>query len=479
MLLLNKWRRYEILVFLLPLVVFVFSLNGLIADQGVSATIQGMQYSMWKNHSFDLGEKGNPIITSIDIGLYKGKYYSATSPGIGFLSLPFASVGFMLDGGDLNIFGYSIIMAELFLAICASFAALFVYKICRFYAQPIPSLLAAITFAFATSVWTFTTVLFIQDASVLFSTLSVYLLLRHVKQEENRRLIPVLSGLSLGLAVFVEYMTALFFPVLLAYLFFKRRNKLLILLFTLSFLAGPSMHFIYNYVAFENPFIFPEQLKVDGQSQDLWSRFEFNDLPLHALAYIISPYRGILLFSPVLILGMYQLYRMIKSNRHRADAVLFIGLFLVILLPYSAWHDWSGGLAYGPRFLISAIPYFVIPISILLSEKRSYILAGGFLSLFVVSSFIQGAGALAHPFSIYGDVLTYQPTEFNIPLMFEGDLTTWWFFKLGIFFSKGTASLFQLFATVVFILLWHIAAYFSIKSVGETKNSAHEAENGG
>lgn len=68
------------------------------------------------------------------------------------ISLPFAAQGFVMDGGVLTDRGYSMIMGELFLALSASFASVFVYKISRLYAKCIPSLLASITFALATTV---------------------------------------------------------------------------------------------------------------------------------------------------------------------------------------------------------------------------------------------------------------------------------------------------------------------------------------
>ncbi|MFQ5970358.1 MAG: glycosyltransferase family 39 protein [Nitrososphaerales archaeon] len=464
-------------------------MNGKIASLGVQACVQGMQYSMWKNHSFDLGEKNDPLVRSIDIGLFKGKYYCSVSPGFAFLSLPFAATGFIMDGGDFKLIGYSMIMGELSLAIFASLASMFVYKICRLFAQRTTSLLASITFAFATTVWPMSAIIYINNASVPFSIAAVYLVMRlSMRREDKGTGHPVMAGLSLGLASFVEYMTIVFVPILATYLFFKTGSKRNLLFFLLASSVGPGMHFIYNYSVFEDPFMFPEkvkpahtslgkQMKVESWNQEQRPGFRLEGLGLHALAYLISPLRGLILFSPILILGMYQLYRMVRSNRYRSDAILFISLFLAILLPYSAWHDWVGGPGYGPRFLISTVPYFVIPIAILLSENRSTILRGVFLPLFCISSFIQGVGALTNAWSLgRHSLLVYQPYDFNIPWLLEGKLNVWWLTTFGIKHIEVTQSFIQLFATVVFLSLWAIAAYFTIKNIHESKTTSSLAE---
>ena len=119
-------------------------------------------------------------------------------------------------------------------------------------------------------------------------------------------------------------------------------------------------------------------------------------------------------------------------------------------MTYSAWQDWAGGLAYGPRFMTLGLPYLVIPVSTWMSRNKSASPKLLFLALFVMGSFVQGAGALTSAFSVNGDPSTYQPLAYNIPALFQGKLDTWWIAKLGL--ADGKLPL--VFAAFVFVLAW-------------------------
>ena len=437
-------RRFGILAFLVPFVVYALTLNGIWATD-YSSSILGLQYSLWAHHSFSLGLLGSPEVQSVDVGVYNGNYYSEISPGFAIVSLPFAILGFLADGNTFNVFGHVLLADETFLALASSLAAFFVYKICRFYSGPVPSLLASLTFAVATPLWPLTTMIYIQGASVMFSTASLYLLLRHVRVTKSERDL-VLAGICLGAASFIEYMAALFVLPIIVYLLIKGRGAGRVIRFLDSFSIGPLLWLTTNYLAFSKPFIFPEQLKAGP----ILNQFDFGSMLLHAAAYIVSPYRGILVFSPVLILGLFMIWKMIRSKDLRADALLFLSLFILILLGYSAWHDWSGGLVYGPRFLMLGIPYLAIPISIVLT--KSWRVTAIFFFLFEVSLFEEWIGAFTTALSNTGGMLTYQLYAFNMPWFMAGRFVTWWF---GIL-KPAPIIEFQLVAIIVLVL---IAAY--------------------
>lgn len=449
-----KW--YACLSFALPLLFYIISLNGVFGSD-YPTSILGTQYALWRYHSFSLGGPGNLLVQTVDKGLLNGRYYSAISPGFAILSLPFAALGFTLDGNTLNTLGHILLMDELFIGTAAALAILFVYKICRYYAPPLPSLLASLSLAFGTSVWPFATMIFINDVSLLFSVLSLYLVLKYAK-ESRRPAYLVIGGLALGVSLFVEYAAGLLLIPLLGYLMLTKTRWRDLLFFLFASSIGLILQLLCNYVAFDNPLLFPEQLKV-GATGALLSRFDFSGLLQHAAYYIVSPYRGILLLSPIVILGFYGLGKMLQRSPTRLDSMLFISSFLVVLLPYSAWTDWSGGLVYGLRFLILGLPYLTIPISIALSETRSVFFRSTFLLLFMVSSFIQGMGALTTALSVSGNWLLYQPSALNISWLLEGKLDTWW-----VAMSRGVdASTFQLLSGLIFLSLWSALIYLVIR----------------
>ena len=451
-------EKYAYLSFFIPLLVYIVTLNG-VFQSDYPTSVLGTQWAMWKYHSFSLGPPGGLIVQTVDKGLFNGQYYSAISPGLAILSFPFAVLGFILDGNVLDTFGRALLLDELFLGITAAIAVSITYKICRFYAGPLPSFIAALTLAFGTSVWPFTTMTFVQDASLPFSVLAVYLVLRYTKGERKSSAQLVLAGASLGISFFVEYVAALLIVPILAYLILSKvRTRDATFAFG-GFLIGPLLQLSYNYEVLGNPLLFPEQLKGDS-SQSLLGRFDPIGMTLHAVLYIGSPYRGLLFFSPVVIAGVYGLYRMYNSDDMKLDAILFVALFLAVLLPYSAWQDWTGGQVYGPRFLILGLPYLIIPISVIMAKGRSVSLKSGFVLLFALSSFVEGTGALTTAISVAGSSFTSPPIQLNIPWLLEGKLDSWWVGML----SGASASTFQLISAALFVSLWCMMAILVIKA---------------
>jgi hypothetical protein len=455
-------NKYGLFAFFVPLTIYVATLNGVIWTNGIDSSILGMQFSMWKYHSFSLGTQENMIIDSVDVAFFNGRYYSAVSPGFAILAFPFAVLGFILDGGILKMNGNAVIFDEVFLAFMSSLAVFITYKIStllRFSKRQ--ALIASLVLAFGTSLWPFTTIVFVHGASLCFSVLAVYLLLRYVRDKPNLANLAF-SGLALGLATFVEYFAALFVPFCIAYLLMKKNGKG-IGPFFLAFGVGPLLQLTYNYSQFSNPLIFPEQLKV-GSTGSLFARFDLLAVTIHAIFYLVSPYRGLLFFSPILLVGMYGLYRMYQDMQYRTESILFTCFFLVIMLAYSVWQDWAGGLAYGPRFLILGTPYLSIPLSFLINNDRSARFRIILCALFGISSFIQGTGALTSPFSVYGSVLTYQPLSLNIPWLLRGRLDTWLFGKLNLsnqFLLQSYAALLIIIPWVFFIFLLRAEHWYS------------------
>jgi hypothetical protein len=454
---LRNIQLYGLLAFLIPFAFYLMTLNGLWSSD-YQASILGLQYSIWAHHSFSLGNQSDPIITSVDMGNYQGGYYSAISPGFAFLSLPFASLGFILDGGRLNVWGYAPLMDEVFLALVSSLAAFFAYKISRLYSGSIAGLLASLSFSLGTSVWPISTMIFIHGASVFLSVVSVYLILisfgvASTETEPKKKEVRLaIAGLTLGLACFVEYAAALFFIPLVVFVLMESRKlsagpkvKANLTSFSLPFLFGPALQLICNELAFGNPLMFPEDVKLSGGAS-LTGQFSLLAIPLHMIFYAVSPYRGLLFFSPVLVLGVYGLYLMSKREDLKSTSILFLSLFLLILVFYSSWSDWGGGLAYGPRFLILGLPYLAIPLSFFLTEKTSASSRALFMYLFAISTIVEGIGALTTALSSSGDFFSFQPFSLNMAWLLQGKLDTWWLLKLG----ASDISTFQLFAISIF-----------------------------
>ena len=84
------------------------------------------------------------------------------------------------------------------------------------------------------------------------------------------------------------------------------------------------------------------------------------------LRTLFDPARGLLLFSPILILCVF--------GRPKLPRVALATLILVpisIVAIYSGYPNWYGGWNIGPRYVLSAIPFLVFPIAFV--EERWFV----------------------------------------------------------------------------------------------------------
>jgi hypothetical protein len=478
------------------LIVFVASLR--FFDYTYGFNVLATQYSMWTSHAYNLGVVGHPIysgsIPNVDTVVVNGKYFDTYAPGLEFLAFPFSALGFVLDRGILNPEGSAIVMLESFVAFSAAVSCYLVYRIWLFYGRPVPSSIAALTLGFGTSVWPFALVAFPHDTSMMLSLFAAYLVLRMSKSSAGMRrkiLYSAFAGLSLGVAAFTDYLAVLLIFPLAAYVLTmsnhigetRLRAKVaaaLGLVFPFI-LAGPGLIFSYNAWNFGSPLVFPEEFyKYTSPSErtlgGLASRFHVGYVGYASLYNLFSPYRGIFVLSPVLLFGAYGLYRMIRSKKFRADALLFLALFLTVFVSYSTWSDWSGGAAFGPRFIVPALPYLVIPTIAVLELARFKIIQGVYCLIFFVSALTQGIGGMVNstPPVIYPPpVMEYQLTSYSIPELLSGKVGIWWLKETG---AINIVSNDILSVAVILAFVFSAVAYLTYKNIQEGSSESSREE---
>ena len=90
---------------------------------------------------------------------------------------------------------------------------------------------------------------------------------------------------------------------------------------------------------------------------------DFSVSPLVGLAgLLVSPYRGVIWFVPCVVLAFFAF----PEARRRAQVLTYcaLGIAVVTLGTYSAWWTWWGGNAWGPRFLLPAMPLIAVVIGL-------------------------------------------------------------------------------------------------------------------
>jgi hypothetical protein len=176
--------------------------------------------------------------------------------------------------------------------------------------------------------------------------------------------VGVLVGLALGLAVATRPTTA-FFAAATGLLFLLQRRWRLALSVAVGGAVPIGIFCLINWYHFGN-------LIMGGYAPEY--NFLGSPLWLGLLGLLIAPSRGVLVYSPALLLvplGLGTLGRR-PEEATPVRPLLLSWLFAAgaTLVYYASWHDWRGGWCYGPRFLCETMPILCVAFSAAFGQLR-------------------------------------------------------------------------------------------------------------
>jgi hypothetical protein len=405
--------HFGLVVFLSSLCVYLLTLNGLWATDHTTSIVD-FEYALYSQHSFVLGKVGSYNPASVDVFQYHGSYFMANAPGVAFFAYPFAAIAFAIYG-HFTTFGYVLVFTEIPIAIANAVAAYLVFKLSRFYFTKDISAFLSFAYAFSTISWPFATYFFQNDVSAMFDLIVVYLAIKASRQEYFSRidgggsgsslLLSLLIGLAVTCATVTDYLNGILIPILGLYLLatFRKTGWKNNLQNFGAFFGGSAVSVslllgAYNYFSFGKILVSSEQLYLHSTS--LFGNFT-TPVYLGLLLNLITPERGILFFSPILVFGFWGLWKMMRISILDRESLLFLCVFLGIFMFYSSWYDVYGGLSFGARLIIPSIPFLLIPTGFVITNangKQSYSLVYLLYAAGVLTNGIAAfAGALAQP----------------------------------------------------------------------------------
>lgn len=242
------------------------------------------------------------------------------------------------------------------------------------------SLILAGIFAFATSMWsTATRALWQHGPSALFLAASIYLLF--VARERPRWFFGI--GLILAGAYLIRPTNSVAVVVIGLYVLVNRPK------YAWLYGAGLAAVFIpyaaQNWLTYGN--LFPPY------SYQLFERLATPADFLQGLAgTLISPGRGLFIFTSVFLFSIYGAYLRLKGRLTLANPDLYVvAIVLAHWIVISLFEDWGGAWSIGPRYFVDVIPlltYFLIPVlrpGILSISGIRY----AFIATLLVSTLIQ------------------------------------------------------------------------------------------
>lgn len=358
-----------------------------------------LTYSIIEDHSFYFSQDIARFATP-DLGFFNGKYVSLFAPGVSYLIMPGYIIGRAFGASQVGTF-----------AVISLFALLNVFLIKKIGkllgASEIAAAISGIIFIFATPAFAYGVALYQHHISTFLILSALYLALRYSNftslfaiwmlcaasipiDYPNLFLMFPIGVYSLGkifllkadsekikIDIKLAYLLS-FIGAILPLSFFLRFNKLS---YGNPLQLSGTIPRIQDFDEQNNPVIvksrsanITEKEIIDPAKQKKSALKFFNSRYLLEGFYIhfLSPDRGILIFTPVIIISIFGFFNLYKKNAKASSLVLAV-IGTNILL-YSMWGDPYGGWAFASRYLIPAYALMSIYLSFALSKYSKNLL---------------------------------------------------------------------------------------------------------
>lgn len=312
-----------------------------------------------------------------------GLLYSRKGVAVSIIALPLVFIGYYLGGiGPLHA-------ATLLTPILHALTAVYLYRTVRLLMPDSgerPAILVAGLWAFGSMAFAYVKTWFSEPAVALAAIAALYHLLMWLEQRRLRSVLAV--GMWLGFSLLTRSANAIVFPfyglALLATFFslvstrfhphvgtgslLKQDNAAptgfktylhaaplilrsafpAILTFVLPILISGLIYLWYNHLRFGNPF---DSGYIEGEEfsavwwQGLWGQtFSFG--------------RGLVWYTPWVVLAVAGAWRWWRKEAMVVGVAW--GSVIIYILVYGKWYLWSGGFAWGPRFLVPILPLLAL-----------------------------------------------------------------------------------------------------------------------
>jgi hypothetical protein len=321
-----------------------------------------LAFNLWENHRLDLDRfRGGYLAASA--GRYafveapNGHLTSLFPVGAAIVTLPLYAV-FELARRDrahvppLETAAFEPLRQRFEKLAAAAVAAVSVgvFLLCALeIASAWPAAVATAVYALGTSLWSTASQALWQHGPVnLLVLVMVYTLFRANRSRDGTRVVVwlVAAGLCAGLLPVVRPPAALFSlgGSIFAVWTFRERSGWFVAALALG--AAPGL--AWNAYFFHSP--------LGGYAPNL-AAYALGPSALAAFgALLVSPSRGILVFSPVLAFAALGVARARHAHDRNARLVLLLAAACVALVvQYACFRYWWAGFAYGPRFLTDIV----------------------------------------------------------------------------------------------------------------------------
>jgi hypothetical protein len=154
---------------------------------------------------------------------------------------------------------------------------------------------------------------------------------------------------------------------------------------------------------------------------------------------LFTPLRGIFLYSPVLLAGVFGFRKMLVASAVRGEGLLILAVFVALFLPYCAWYGPTGGLSFGPRFIVASLPFLLLPVGYVIEGSWKYRGVVVYI-LYSAGVVINGLAALTSALAGNTGWLSSPFLDSTVPLLAHGTLDQWWAGIIGWFWPVAAGT---------------------------------------
>lgn len=140
----------------------------------------------------------------------------------------------------------------------------------------------------------------------------------------------------------------------------------IIIIWISIFSIALSFQFYYNLSTTGNPFIFPE---IIYSSERGFGTGFVTPVFIGLVAQLIDPRKSLLSLYPISFISLILSIYFYKDFYSKDAFLIYLIMIFVPLMIYSMWHDYHGGLSYGPRFLTPITILLIYSIYIILNRS--------------------------------------------------------------------------------------------------------------
>ena len=228
-----------------------------------------------------------------------------------------------------------------------------------------------------------------HGAVQLFSLAGLYFLLSNLQKKSFYS--AFLTGLFLSLAVLSRPTAALFALLLMLSVLFTYKSSVREMIRQYVYIALGVLPSLIFFVWYNNYYF--KSYANQGYASQLFDSW-ISPFPEGFLGIWLSPSKGILVYSPILIftiIGFVQAYK----SKHVENRNIYVISGMIILahtLLMGKWKHWYGGYSFGYRLASDALPFFMLLVVPFLQSTLYPKLTKIFFTLMFVSIVVQLSG---------------------------------------------------------------------------------------